>query len=62
MKHDQDTGIMKAIRAGHATSTEIAAAAGLTIKLTVTVLNRLLDSSKVDRVKDGSGYVWKVAP
>lgn len=57
-----DQAILRALSRGLATSTEIAAAAGLTIKLTVTVLNRSLDSSKVDRVKDGSGYVWKVAP
>lgn len=58
---DNDTAIMKALRSGLTTSTEIAAATGMAERLVQVALVRMLDHEKVTRTKDATGYRWAVA-
>ena len=60
MKPDNDTAILKALRSGLTTSTEIAAHADVKMNLSQVqnALNRLMDQGRVVRTKDSSSYRW----
>ena len=59
---DQDAPILKALRQGLTTSTEIATAVPpMTVAQVQIALNRLMDRNLVTRSKDSSGYRWAVA-
>ena len=56
-----DHKILAALSRGLTTSTDVAAAAGLTERTVQLALVRMLDGGRVVRTRTGSGYVWTVA-
>ena len=56
---DNDTAILRALRSGLTTSTEIAAHAKVTERTAQLALVRMLDHEKVTRTRTAVGYEWK---
>ena len=56
-----DQAILRALRSGLTTSTEIAAHAKVSERTAQLALVRLMDGGLVVRTKDAGGYRWAVA-